>query len=132
MATLSVRVKDCPKIKDKVEEVINRINTTQENTMNNTLQEITATLIDNNPHLEDDQRIVFQKKGIVTSASQDDIKLDLIATGEVMPALDKHNEKVRANTIRQDILENTGREVNLQPIKKLSDPQLEWRFVATA
>lgn len=114
-----------------------QINTTQENTdiaMNttNTLQEITATLIDNNPHLEDDQRIVFQEKGLVTSESNEDIKLNLIATGKVMPALEKHNEEVRAETVREDILENTGREVMLKPIKKLSDSQLEWRFVATA
>ena len=32
----------------------------QENTnMNNTLRELTVTFIDNNPNLEDDQRIVF-------------------------------------------------------------------------
>lgn len=103
-----------------------------ENIMTNTLQEITATLIDNNPHLEDDQRIVFQQKGIVTSAGHSDIMMDLIATGEVMPALNKHNKEVRATTVREDILENTGREVMLKPIKKLSDSQLEWRFVATA
>lgn len=114
-----------------------QINKTQENTdmaMNttNTLQEITATLIDNNPHLEDDQRIVFQEKGLVTSESNEDIKLNLIATGKVMPALEKHNEDVRAETVREDILENTGREVMLKPIKKLSDSQLEWRFVPTA
>lgn len=132
MAKLSVRVEDCPKIQNKVEEVINTFNTTQENTMNNTLQEITATLIDNNPHLEDAQRIVFQEKGIVTSASNEDIKLDLIATGKVIPALEKHNEEVRAETVREDILETTGREVMLKPIKKLSDSQLEWRFVPTA
>jgi len=114
MAKLSVRVEDYPKIQNKVEEVINTFNTTQENTImamntTNTLQEITATLIDNNPHLEDDQRIVFQEKGLVTSESNEDIKLNLIATGKVMPALEKHNEEVRAETVREDILENTGR-----------------------
>jgi len=105
----------------------------QENTnMNNTLRELTVTLIDNNPNLEDDQRIVFKKKEFVTSASNEDVKLELIATGEVMPALTKHNKEVRATTVREDLLESTGREVMLKPIKKLSDSQLEWRFVPTA
>lgn len=108
-------------------------NTTQENAnMNNALRELTVTLIDNNINLEDDQRIVFKKKEFITSASDEDVKLELIATGEVMPALMVHNTKVRATTIREDIQENTGREVMLKPVKKLSDPQLEWRFVATA
>jgi len=105
----------------------------QENkNMNNTLRELTVTLIDNNVNLEDDQRIVFKKKEFVTSASNEDVKLELIATGEVMPALKDHNEQVRAKTVREDLLESTGREVMLKPIKKLSDSQLEWRFVATA
>lgn len=98
----------------------------------NTLKELTVTLIDNSPFLEDDQRIVFQKKGISTTASYDDVKLDIIATGDVMPALEKHNKDVRSKVIREDILENTGREVYLKPIKKLSDTCLEWRFVPTA
>ena len=111
-------------------EITNR---KQENTnMNNTLRELTVTLIDNNPNLEEDQRIVFKKKEFITSASNEDVKLELIATGEVMPALTKHNKEVRATTVREDLLESTGREVMLKPIKKLSDSQLEWRFVATA
>ena len=153
MAALSVRVKDCPKIRDKVEEIrkkyeqvsvtrdfsdeeqTNILKQTQENTNmsnTNTLRELTVTLIDNNPNLEDDQRIVFKKKEFVTSASNEDVKLELIATGEVMPALTKHNKEVRATTVREDLLESTGREVMLKPIKKLSDSQLEWRFVPTA
>ena len=156
MAKLSVRVKDYPKIKDKVEEIrkkyeqvsVTRDFSDEEQTkilkqlaqekinmaMNttNTLRELTVTLIDNNPNLEDDQRIVFKKKEFVTSASNEDVKLELIATGEVMPALTKHNKEVRSTTIREDLLESTGREVMLKPIKKLSDSQLEWRFVPTA
>ncbi|AKO60961.1 hypothetical protein AXI76_gp060 [Pseudoalteromonas phage H101] len=105
----------------------------QENTMNmNTLRELTLTLIDNNPNLEDAQRVVFQKKGVRTSFTDQQAKEDIIATGEVMTALKKHNEGIRANVIREDILENTGREVALKPIKLLSDSQLEWRIVATA
>ncbi len=105
----------------------------QENTMTtNTLRELTITLVDNNANLEDTQRVVFQKKGVRTSFTDQQAKEDIIATGEVMTALKKHNEEVRAKVVREDILENTGREVKLKPIKLLSDSQLEWRIIATA
>ena len=105
----------------------------QENTMTtNTLRELTITLVDNNTNLEDTQRVVFQKKGVRTSFTDQQAKEDIIATGEVMTALKKHNEEVRAKVVREDILENTGREVKLKPIKLLSDSQLEWRIIATA
>lgn len=105
----------------------------QENTMTtNTLREITLTLIDNNVNLEDAQRVVFQKKGVRTSFTDQQAKEDIIATGEVMTALKKHNEEVRAKVVREDILENTGREVTLKPVKLLSDSQLQWRVVETA
>ena len=98
----------------------------------NTLREITLTLIDNNVNLEDAQRVVFQKKTVRTSFTDQQAKEDIIATGEVMTALKKHNEEVRSKVVREDILENTGREVALKPIKLLSDSQLEWRIIATA
>ncbi len=106
----------------------------QENNMNtnNTLKEVTITLIDNNINLEDDQRIVFQKKGVQTSNSLEDTKMNVIASGEVMAALTKHNGAVRAKVVNEDILDRTGREVFLKPIKLLSDSQLEWRVVETA
>lgn len=108
-------------------------NTKQENTMTtNTLREITLTLIDNNVNLEDVQRVVFQKKAVRTSFTDQQAKEDIIATGEVMTALKEHNEEVRSKVVREDILENTGREVVLKPIKLLSDSQLEWRIIATA
>ena len=89
----------------------------QENNMNinNTLKEVTITLVDNNINLEDSQRIVFQKKGVQTSNSLEDTKMNVIASGEVILALGKHNQGVRAETINQDILERTGREVTLKP-----------------
>ena len=109
------------------------LNIKQENIMTtNTLRELTITLVDNNPNLEDAQRVVFQKKGVRTSFTDQQAKEDIIATGEVMTALKLHNAEVRSKVIREDILENTGREVALKPIKLLSDSQLEWRIVATA
>ena len=105
----------------------------QENNMNtNTLKEVTLTLIDNNIHLEDDQRIVFQKKGVRTSFTLEETKMNIIASGEVMDKLKDHNTNVRAKVVNEDILERTGREVHLKPIKLLSDSQLQWRVVETA
>lgn len=105
--------------------------TTEETNMN-TLREVTVTLIDNNPNLEDDTRIVFQKKKVKTSFSNEETKMNVIASGEVMEALEKHNKGVRSNTFDEKILHNTGRDVPLKPINLLSDTQLEWRIVETA
>ncbi len=105
----------------------------QENTMNtNTLKEVTLTLVDNNINLEDDQRIVFQKKGVRTSFTLEETKMNIIASGEVMEKLEAHNKNVRAEVVNEDILERTGRSVFLKPIKLLSDSQLQWRVVETA
>lgn len=108
-------------------------NNKQENNMtNNTLREVTVTLIDNNVNLEDDQRVVFQAKCVRTSFSNEETKMNIIASGEVMKALEKHNKDVRLETINNDILDRTGREVSLKVIKLLSDKDLEWRIVETA
>lgn len=105
----------------------------QENNMNtNTLKEVTLTLVDNNINLEDDHRIVFQKKGVRTSFTLEETKMNIIASGEVMDKLKDHNTNVRAKVVNEDILERTGRQVFLKPIKLLSDSQLQWRVVETA
>tara|TARA_R100000541_G_C1897352_1_gene84046 strand:+ start:75652 stop:76035 length:384 start_codon:yes stop_codon:yes gene_type:complete len=127
MAKLSTRIETFTN-----ERVENSIKQEKNMNTNNTLKEVTLTLIDNNINLEDNQRIVFQKKGVQTSNSLEDTKMNVIASGEVMTALTKHNEKVRAEVVNEDILDRTGREVMLKPIKLLSDPQLEWRVVETA
>lgn len=116
----------------KENSLIINLPTKEETKMTNTLREITLTLIDNNPNLEDDQRVVFQKKGLRTSYTDQQAREDVIATGVVKEALEKHNKDVRSKVVREDILEQTGREVPLKPIKLLSDSQLEWRIVATA
>ena len=105
--------------------------TTQENAMN-TLRALTLTLIDNNVNLEDNQRVVFRKKDFQTSMTNQQAKEDILASGEVKAAIEKHNKEVRAKVFRQDILENTGREVFLKPIKLVSDQELEWRIIETA
>ena len=98
----------------------------------NTLRALTLTLIDNNVNLEDNQRVVFRKKDFQTSMTNQQAKEDILASGEVKAAIEKHNKEVRAKVFRQDILENTGREVFLKPIKLVSDQELEWRIIETA
>ena len=109
-------------------------NIKQENTnMNtaNTVRELTITLIDTNVNLDDNNRIVYQKKGVMTTSSNEEVKMELLMSGEVKPALDEHNAK-RVETIDGEFLDKHGRDVSLKPVKHISDPQLQWRFVETA
>lgn len=128
---------DCGKpitTKEQVEDLRKETIIKQETTnmTTNTLREVTITLIDNNVNLEDDHRVVFQKKGVRTSFTNEETKMNTIASGEVMEALKKHNEEVRMQTLNGDILDRTGRDVSLKAIKLLSDSDLEWRIVETA
>lgn len=141
LAKLSERVnpypwEDCGKpitTKENTEHLKTETIKQETTTMNtNTLREVTITLIDNNVNLEDDQRVVFQKKGVRTSFTNEETKMNTIASGEVMEALKKHNEEVRMQTLNGDILDRTGRDVSLKAIKLLSDSDLEWRIVETA
>lgn len=119
--------------KEDIEQLRN-YNIKQENTnMNtaNTVKELTVTLIDTNVNLDDNNRIVYQKKGVMTTSSNEEVKMELLMSGEVKPALDEHNAK-RAETIDGEFLDKHGRDVSLKPIKHISDPQLQWRFVETA
>ena len=119
--------------KEDIEQLRN-YNIKQENTnMNtaNTVKELTVTLIDTNVNLDDNNRIVYQKKGVMTTSSNEEVKMELLMSGEVKPALDEHNAK-RVETIDGEFLDKHGRDVSLKPIKHISDPQLQWRFVETA
>ena len=119
--------------KEDIEQLRN-YNIKQENIyMNiaNTVRELTITLIDTNVNLDDNNRIVYQKKGVMTTSSNEEVKMELLMSGEVKPALDEHNAK-RVETIDGEFLDKHGRDVSLKPIKHISDPQLQWRFVETA
>ena len=119
--------------KEDIEQLRN-YNIKQENTnMNtaNTVKELTVTLIDTNVNLDDNNRIVYQKKGVMTTSSNEEVKMELLMSGEVKPALDEHNAR-RVETIDGEFLDKHGRDVSLKPIKHISDPQLQWRFVETA
>ena len=120
--------------KEEYIEQLTDHNIKQENTnMNiaNTVRELTVSLIDTNVNLDDNNRIVYQKKGVMTTSSNEEVKMELLMSGEVKTALDKHNTK-RTETIDGEFLDKHGRDVSLKPIKHISDPQLQWRFVETA
>lgn len=102
---------------------------TKENNM--TVKTLNVTLVDNNSNLKGAGKIVFQKLGFITEHSDEEAKMDIIATGKVMEALTEHNYK-REKTIDKDILRNTGRDVMLEPIELLSDPQLQWQIIRVA
>ena len=139
MAKLSERVEYTSQLENTVTtkediEQLRNYNIKQENTnMNiaNTVKELTVTLIDTNVNLDDNNRIVYQKKGVMTTSSNEEVKMELLMSGEVKPALDEHNAR-RVETIDGEFLDKHGRDVSLKPIKHISDPQLQWRFVETA
>ena len=139
MAKLSERVEYTSQLenivttKEDIEQLRN-YNIKQENTnmsTANTVKELTVTLIDTNVNLDDNNRIVYQKKGVMTTSSNEEVKMELLMSGEVKPALDEHNAR-RVETIDGEFLDKHGRDVSLKPIKHISDPQLQWRFVETA
>ena len=98
---------------------------------NMTVRTLNITLVDNNPNLKNKAKIVFQKMGFITEHSDDDAKMDLVATGKVKKALDSHNLK-RTQTVDKAIQRATGRDVFLEEIELLSDPELQWQVVRIA
>ena len=96
---------------------------------NMTLRTITATLIDNNPNLKAQERIVFQEKEFLTEYDDAQTLQNIIATGKVKEALDKHNA-LRADVTDKAILKTTGVKVPLDPIELIAE--LEWSVVRNA
>lgn len=97
----------------------------------NTLRTVNVTILDNNTNLKGEAKIVFQELNFVTEYNDTDTKMNIIADGGVKAAIIKHNVK-RNQTVDKAIRNNTGRDVMLEPIEKLSDSQLEWRIVTVA
>lgn len=79
-----------------------------------------------------ENKVVFQKMNYITEYSDNDTKMNIIATGEVAKALDVHNKDVLTKTVDKGILRSTGREVMLEPIELLSDGQLTWNIIQVA
>jgi hypothetical protein len=126
MASLSKRV-----VTEEVTTKVGPTNSIDSGVNNMTVKTLNVTLVDNNSNLKGAGKIVFQKLGFITEHSNEEAKMDIIATGKVMEALKTHNDK-REETVDKQILRNTGRDVMLEPIELLSDSQLQWQIIQVA
>ena len=93
-----------------------------------TLRTINLTLVDNNPNLKAAGKIVFQKMNYVTEHSNEQAQQQILMTGDVSAALEKHNE-VRGKIVDKAIQRNTGRDVMLEEVEIFD---LVWQVVQVA
>lgn len=92
------------------------------------LRTLNLTLVDNDTNLKGKQKIVFQQLGYVSEHTNDQTIQQILMSGDVATALEKHN-KVRAEVVDDAILRNTGRDVFLKPVEIWD---LEWTVVQMA
>lgn len=83
---------------------------------------VKVSLVDNSPSIPDSKALVFTKT-IFTSLDREDIIRQVLLEGDVVEALHNHN-KVRENTVDEEILKRVGNEVKLRKVE-LKD--LEWQ-----
>lgn len=97
----------------------------EENTMTtqNTRTLYTVILMDNDQNLPVEHSLVAKFKNILSEESTEVIIQEILMNEDVKGLLEKHNEK-RSKTVNQKILERTGSEVMLQPVK-IKD--LQWQ-----
>ena len=93
-----------------------------------TLRTINLTLVDNNPNLKAKDKIVFQTLNFITEHNDERTIQQVLMSGDVATALDKHNEK-RLSTVDKEILRNTGRDVMLEEVEIFD---LQWQVVRVA
>lgn len=105
----------------------NYIKTTGETKMSK-LRTLNLTLVDNNPNLKAAKKIVFQSLGFITEHTNDQTIQQILMSGDVAKALEKHNEK-RVKVVDKEILRNTGRDVMLEEVEIFD---LEWQVVQVA
>ena len=111
------------------EDIISNFIKAQENTnMNNTFRTLNITLIDLSQELKGEKKVVFEKQNVRTEYSDEQTKMNLVAKGEVLKALEEHNENVRAKTL-DHAYKGSAREVFLEPIDHLGDSRLQWEIV---
>ena len=104
------------------------VNTKQENTNMNTFRTLNITLLDLSQELKGEKKVVFEKQNVRTEYSDEQTKMNLVAKGKVLKALEEHNENVRAKTL-DHAYKGSAREVFLEPIDHLGDSRLQWEIV---
>ena len=103
--------------------------TKEENNMKTrNIRTVNLTLNDNDTNLDLKNTLVFQATLVRTEHSDEKTIQNLLMSGKVQTALEKHNDK-RADTVDKSILKSTGVKVYLDPVEIWD---LEWKVVAVA
>jgi hypothetical protein len=138
MAKLSERTERVPQVENPLmvrHPITNKIqlnefrgetNMTTNNT--GTLRVINLTLVDNNPNLKVEGKVVFQKLGHMTEHNDERTIQQILMSGDVAEALEKHNAK-RVKVVDKEIQRATGRDVKLEEVEIFN---LDWQVVRVA
>jgi hypothetical protein len=99
-------------------------------TTNNTgtLRVINLTLVDNNPNLKVEGKVVFQKLNHMTEHNDERTIQQILMSGAVAEALEAHNAK-RVKVVDKEIQRATGRDVKLEEVEIFN---LDWQVVRVA
>jgi len=124
---------DCGKpitTKEQIEDLRTETTTKQETTnmTTNTLRTLNLTLLDLSPELKGEKKVVFEKANVRTEYTDEQTIQNLLATGDVLSALQLHNENLRVKTLDSQY-KGSAREVFLEPIDHLGDSSLKWEVV---
>ncbi len=85
------------------------------NMSNKTRSIVNVILIDEDANLPVEKALVAKYKNIITEDTTTVVIQQIMIDEDVKGAIDKHN-KVRTETVNQEVLENTGNEVMLRPV----------------
>lgn len=102
--------------------------TNMANITTNTLRTLNLTLLDLSPELKGENKVVYEKANVRTEYTDEQTIQNLLATGDVLSALQLHNENVRVKTLDSQY-KGSAREVFLEPIDHLGDSSLKWEVV---
>ena len=102
--------------------------TTMANITTNTLRTLNLTLLDLSSELKGEDKVVYEKANVRTEYTDEQTIQNLLATGDVLSALQLHNEKVRTKTLDAQY-KGSAREVFLEEIDHLGDSRLRWEVI---
>ncbi|AUG88454.1 hypothetical protein PQC39_gp090 [Vibrio phage Vp_R1] len=78
---------------------------------------VKVSIVDNSAGLKNDaDRLVASFKNVVTTKTDEQVKMEILMGQDVASKLKAHNEK-REKLVDEDILNRTGNEVNLRPVE---------------
>lgn len=88
----------------------------EENIMSTSRRVVTVMLMDDDKGLDVSDSLVCKFKNIVTEDSDNTVIQEVIMDNDIAAAINKHNN-IRLQTVDVDILQRTGNEVKLRPVK---------------